>query len=156
MNLAHLRISLVTPIIDGPNEEEHVLQRLVDRSEITDLIHRLGRSLDHKQFDNLRTILTPTATASTPGGQAEGIDAVVAQASRNHGDHEQIQHVITDVLVDVDGDNATATANLVVTFADADVPKLVLGERYRFGAARRPEGWRLASVTTDLVWRTTS
>jgi len=119
-----------------------------DRQDITDLISRLGRWLDDKRFDDARSVLTEDVTVRTPGGQAEGLERVVAQASRNH--QVPTQHLITNVLVDVDGDAATATANLLVTFAGESQQ----GERYAFGAARTVDGWRLSRVEVTPVWRT--
>ncbi len=120
-----------------------------DRQDITDLISRLGRWLDDKGFDDARSVLTEDVTVSTPGGQAEGIDRVVAQASRNH--QVPTQHLITNVLVDLDGDRATATANLLVTFAGDTIDRQ--GERYRFGVARTDDGWRLSRIEVTPVWR---
>jgi SnoaL-like protein len=120
-----------------------------DRQDITDLISRLGRWLDDKQFGDARAVLTEDVTVRTPGGQAEGIDRVVAQASRNH--QVPTQHLITNVLVDLDGDAATATANLLVTFAGETLDQQ--GERYRFGAARTPDGWRLSRIEVTPIWR---
>ena len=120
-----------------------------DRQDITDLISRLGRWLDDKAFDDAGSVLTENVTVSTPGGQAEGIERVVAQASRNH--QVPTQHLITNVLVDLDGDRATATANLLVTFAGPELERQ--GERYRFGVARTPDGWRLSRIEVTPVWR---
>jgi hypothetical protein len=120
-----------------------------DRQDITDLISRLGRWLDDKRFDDARTVLTENVTVRTPGGQAEGIERVVAQASRNH--QVPTQHLITNVLVDLDGDSATATANLLVTFAGEELERH--GERYRFGVTRTPDGWRLSRIEVTPVWR---
>jgi SnoaL-like domain len=120
-----------------------------DRQDITDLISRLGRWLDDKEFANARSVLTEDVTVSTPGGQAEGIDRVIAQASRNH--QVPTQHLITNVLVDLDGDHATATANLLVTFAGSVLERQ--GERYAFGVARTGDGWRLSRIEVTPVWR---
>jgi hypothetical protein len=63
--------------------------------------------------------------------------------------------VITNVLVDLDGDRATARANLIVTFAPrADAPEshFVIGERYRFEALRTSQGWRLSRIEASPVW----
>lgn len=120
-----------------------------DREQITDLISRLGRWLDDKQFDDARSVLTEDVTVSTPGGQAEGLERVVAQASRNH--QVPTQHLITNVLVDIDGDTAAATANLLVTFARDTLDQQ--GERYRFDAARTPDGWRLRRIDVTPIWR---
>jgi hypothetical protein len=90
---------------------------LLDRDEIETLVHRLGACLDEGRFDDLRTLFATDAVASTPGGVAQGIDALIAQASRNHAPDDGIQHLISGVLVDRDGDTASVRANLLVTFA---------------------------------------
>ena len=133
------------------------LQALADRAEIEDLVHRLGASLDERRFDDLRGILVEGATARTPGGLAEGRDAMVVQAERNHPVEDRIQHVISGVLIDLDGDDATVRANLVATFIRADTathPHMVLGEVYRLRVRRTADGWRLSSVETQPVWAT--
>ena len=90
------------------------LQQLDDRQAVTDLVSRLGLWLDGETtLEQARAILAEDVAVSTPGGTAQGIDKVVAQARRNH--EVPTQHVITNVLVDLDGDRATAGANLIVT-----------------------------------------
>jgi 3-phenylpropionate/cinnamic acid dioxygenase small subunit len=136
-------------------------QQLADRHDITDLVYRLGAVLDDQRFDDMRTLVVEEATVRTPGGAAEGREALIAQARRNHQPDEPTQHVITNVLVDLDGDRAKVRANLVVTFAspahrDAALPapptKYTLGEIYRFDVVRTPEGWRFSRVETSPVW----
>jgi hypothetical protein len=124
---------------------------LADRLAITDLVSHLGLWLDEKRFDDARSVLVEDVSVSTPGGQAQGIERVVAQASRNHED--DTQHAITNVLIDVDGDRATVGANLVVTFARDGARIATHGERYRFQAVRTPEGWRLSRIEVKPVWR---
>ena len=129
-------------------------QELADRQAIADLVSRLGAWLDDKRFDEAASVLTEDVTVATPGGTAEGIERVVAQARRNHEGYET-QHVITNVLVDIDGDRAAARANLTVTFASAS-SHFTMGERYRFAAARTPAGWRLSRIEVAPIWRTGS
>ena len=54
---------------------------------------------------------------------------------------EKTQHVITNVLVDLDGDTAKAGANSIITFPDNTQT-----ERYAFETRRTPEGWRLTRI----------
>jgi hypothetical protein len=128
-----------------------LIHDLTDRREITDLVSRLGLWLDEGRFDEAPSILTQDVAVSTPGGQAQGIERVIAQARRNH-QHAHLQHVISNVLIDLDGDLAAVRANLVVTFAD-DAISSQQGERYRFEALRTPDGWRLSRVEVEPVWR---
>jgi SnoaL-like domain len=137
------------------------LRQLVDHTQITDLVHRLGVCLDEGRFDEMRSLLVEDATARTPGGTARGREAVVAQASRNHRPDQPIQHVITNPLVELDGDRAKVRANLVVQFASpsgahesalAPPVELTLGEVYHLDAVRTSDGWRLSRVETTPVW----
>jgi 3-phenylpropionate/cinnamic acid dioxygenase small subunit len=128
-----------------------LLQDLNDRREIADLVSRLGLWLDEGRFAEAPSILVDDVSVDTPGGHAEGIERVVAQAQRNH-QYAHLQHVITNVLVDLDGDRASVRANLVVTFAnDAIVSQQ--GERYRFDARRTPDGWRLSRIEVVPLWK---
>lgn len=135
------------------------LRAMVDRDEITRLVFRLGYALDAGDAEQLHDLFVEDATARTPGGTAEGVEAVVAQAARNHRPEDGIQHRVSNVLVDLDGDRATVRSNLVVTFARrepvADRP-VTLGEVYGFEARRTADGWRLASVVVEPVWASRS
>jgi len=133
---------------------EGALRELLDRAELDELVTKLGRWLDGGGHRPPRDLLADDVTVSTPGGQAAGIEAVAAQAARNHGDHVT-QHAITDRLVELDGDRAVVTANLTVRFAPLveGGESSTLGERYRFEVARRDGGWRLARIEVVPVWR---
>jgi hypothetical protein len=134
---------------------ERMLRELADRNEITDLVSRLGLWLDEKRFDEATSIFTEDVAAQTPGGTVQGIALVAEQARRNHATVERTQHIITNVLIDLDGDHATVQANLLVTFAyhaDTPGPHFTLGERYRFEAIRTPQGWRLSRLRITPVW----
>jgi SnoaL-like domain len=147
----------MTPTADA------TLQQLVYRNEITDLVRRLGVDLDEGHFDDMRSLLVEDATVRTPGGTAEGREAVVAQARRNHRPEQLSQHVITNLLIDLDGDRAHARANLVVAFgplagtADLARPlelpvQYTTGQVYGFDLVRTPDGWRFFGIETTPLW----
>jgi hypothetical protein len=134
---------------------------LTDRNDITDLVYRLGACLDDRRFDEMPSLLVEAATVRTPGGAAEGREAVIAQARHNHKPDEPTQHVITNPIVELDGDRAQVRANLVVNFAapahrgeslPAPPRKYTLGEIYHFDVVRTPEGWRFSGIETTPVW----
>jgi SnoaL-like domain len=138
---------------DNPTESQRRLQELIDRTEITDLVSRLGIWLDDKRWDEARSILTEDVTASTAGGSVAGVDQVAEQARRNQ--RVPTHHVITNIVIDLDEDQATVRANLIATFVggpDGSGPDSQLGERYRLEAVRTPEGWRLSGVEAKPVW----
>ena len=137
------------------------VQELLDRQEVSDLVNRLGACLDDGRFDDMRDLFVEEATARTPGGTAEGREALIAQARRNHTPNERVQHIITNLLIDLDGDRGEVRANLVVPFAatasndqEALAPpvRFALGEIYGFDVVRTSAGWRLSRVETVPVW----
>jgi hypothetical protein len=130
------------------------LAALRDRAEIGDLISRLGSCLDEHRFDDLRSLFVEDASASTQGGVATGRDAVVAQATRNHGEFEKLQHTIANVLIDLDGDRAEVRANMIAALVRTGLrPDLAFGGVYTFGLVRTAAGWRFARLAVRQVWR---
>jgi ketosteroid isomerase-like protein len=128
---------------------------LLDRQHIVDLVTSVGRRLDERDFEALRDLFADDATIATPGGTVRGHDALVAQARRGHSRDKGIQHVITDHLVDIDGDRARVRANLLVAFAASgpdDPQPFLLGEVYRFELRRSADGWRISSLSSTPVW----
>ncbi|HEY3632509.1 MAG TPA: nuclear transport factor 2 family protein [Jatrophihabitantaceae bacterium] len=131
------------------------LDTLLDRQRIVDLITELGRCLDERDFESLRGLFTADASVTTPGGTATGHDALVDQARRRHSADDGIQHVITNPIVDLDGDRAAVRANLLVSFAHSgptDPEPFLLGEVYRFELRRTDDGWRFTSLSSTPVW----
>lgn len=127
------------------------LAALADRLELEALVSRLGRWLDAGgEPAAAPSLFTPDVAVRTPGGRAEGIDAVVAQGVRNHA--VPTQHLITNPLIALAGDRATISANLLAAFAREDGPELI-GERYALEAVRTARGWRLSRVEVTPVWR---
>jgi SnoaL-like domain len=130
-------------------------QTMSDRHHILDLIATLGRCLDERDFEVLRDLFTDDASVTTPGGTATGHDALVDQARRRHSQDAGIQHVITNQLVNIEGDRASVRANLLVSFARSGVSDphpFLLGEVYRFELRRTDDGWRIAGLGSTPVW----
>jgi hypothetical protein len=139
------------------------LQQLSDRAEITDLVARLGVCLDESRFDEMAGLLADHATVRTSRGEAVGREAVLEQARRTHPADQRFQHVITNLLLDLDGDRATARANLAVHItvpgdgpaaegSPAPAPRASLGHVYRFGLARSEAGWCFVHLEIEPVW----
>lgn len=130
------------------------LGALADRIELGELVSRLGRWLDDPTSGSPGSLLADDVSVRSPGGESRGRRRVVAQARRTHA-AAVTQHAMTDILTTVDGDAATITANLVVTFVAGDgvpSPRYQAGARYRFGARRTADGWRLTRIDVEPVW----
>jgi hypothetical protein len=132
----------------------HPTGNLADRQELEQLVWTLGRCLDERDFDGLRQIFTAEATVTTRE-TASGHDALVDQARCRHSHDQGIQHIITNLLTDLDGDQATGRANLLASFArtgPADLAPLLVGEVYRLTFQRTPHGWRITRLTSTVTW----
>jgi hypothetical protein len=147
------------------DQTERRMSKMLDRSEIVELICRSLVCIDEGRFTDLQAIYTEDASASAPGGQSQGRDAIIAQVSRNHVPEIRSQHLVGDVVVDLDDDEAQARANVLAAFAPAasdDVSPLAppaqctFGTVYRYAAVRTEEGWRLSSVEITPRWVTGS
>lgn len=131
------------------------LTAVIDRFDIERAIFSVGRCLDDRDFDGLRNLFTEGASVSTPGGDVRGHDALVAQARSRHSNDEGIQHLITNLLIEQDGDRAAVRANLLVTFAKTgvgDPSPFVLGEVYHFELERTASGWQITRLASTPVW----
>ena len=88
---------------------------IADRIEIADLSTRLARLLDEKRWEDAGTVFTDDVAVHSPrGGVLRGLAEVVAFLRRDDVEDQQTQHTTTDLLVDVEGDHATASANSTV------------------------------------------
>ncbi|MEU4835570.1 nuclear transport factor 2 family protein [Streptosporangium sp. NPDC023615] len=136
-----------------------VLTDLTDRHALTDLVARLTRWLDDScaapalDGEGLRAVYSEDATVRSPRGGARGVDAVLEYVRRTTSPGEHTQHFTTDVLVDLDGDRADVTANLLVyLFRPGQAPHRTVGLRYAFTAARLPGGWRFTRAEITPAW----
>jgi 3-phenylpropionate/cinnamic acid dioxygenase small subunit len=145
-----------TTISETASELER-LKEVLDREAISDLIHRFGVVLDDQRFDDLQSVFAEDATITTPGGRAQGLDAIVAQATRNHTPELRTQHLVTDLVVDLDGERARARANYLAVFFTgsgdpAPSPRFQIGSVYRFELVRTTGGWRLHTMEMLPTW----
>jgi 3-phenylpropionate/cinnamic acid dioxygenase small subunit len=125
-----------------------------DRIEITDLFARLAHLLDEKRWDDADTVFTGDVAAHSPrGSELRGLDTLVGFMRQAEVEGEHTQHLTTDLLVDVDGDRAAASANALTYFyRDGRAPHLTSGLRLACTAVRTPAGWRFNEWRTTLAW----
>ncbi|GAA3602332.1 hypothetical protein GCM10022223_17640 [Kineosporia mesophila] len=127
---------------------------IADRIEIADLFSRFALLLDEKRWDDAGTVFTDDVVGRSPrSGDIRGLDTLVAFMRQAEVEGEHTQHLTTDLLVDVRGDQAAASANsLVYFYRDGQAPYLTSGLRLACTAVRTPAGWRLRETSTSVVW----
>jgi hypothetical protein len=136
-------------------ELERTLRELVDRDDIGRLISGLGAVLDERRLEDLASIVADDVVAELPFGTVNGVDGMREAAAANLEPYARTQHVLTNYLIDLDGDAAIATANLIavhVLAADDPSTHFDVGGAYRFEAIRSLDGWRLSRVHLRPIW----
>ena len=129
------------------------ITRIADRLEITALFARLARMLDEGRHEDARTIYAEDVVVRSPRGELRGIDEVIAFLRRSQVEGEHTQHVNGDVLVEVDGDRAQASANqLVHYYRTGEPPHRRSGLRLAYSTVRTPAGWRFCEGQLTLAW----
>jgi hypothetical protein len=122
--------------------------------QLTTLLPRLYAALDEHRFADLAEFYTPDVRATTPGGDLVGHAELVAQATRNHAHVAALQHQVTGLIIDREGDRAELRANLVAVFADHDrAPVYELGGVWRGQAELHDGGWRISGFTIVPTWQ---
>jgi hypothetical protein len=146
------------------NNKEHLW---FDRFEITELLNQFFRALDEKSFNEttMSTIFTPDAKAVRPNG-------VAVTGPRNIGESQRqsfvrfraTQHLVSDQVTTINGDDAEVRANLVAMhlWADGNGDPNALERYFLAGsvvqakAEMTSSGWRISELAVHNTWRTGS
>ncbi|GAA3608074.1 hypothetical protein GCM10022419_111260 [Nonomuraea rosea] len=127
---------------------------IADRIEIADLFTRFALLLDEERWEDAGTVFADDVVVHSPrGGELHGIDKVVAFMRQGEVEGQHAQHTTTDLLVNVDGDQAAASANSIVYYyRDGQAPHFTGGLRLTSATVRTPAGWRLRDVRIMPAW----
>ncbi|WP_409329655.1 nuclear transport factor 2 family protein [Trujillonella humicola] len=132
------------------------LQDLRDRIEIGDLLARYSTALDAREWELLGEVFTPDATCDYGTlGRPRGVEEITALIRGTIGDLDATQHLVGNVVVRVDGDEASADCYLISQHVRAGTPggdHYLLGGRYADHVVRTPAGWRIAHRTLHRTW----
>lgn len=141
-------------------------QELRDRAAVTDLVLRMGWLLDRRDWDAFKALFTErvyTDYTDLWGGrpQEASVDELLAtdaQGSwrRTMDGLEATQHLITNVLADLDGDEGVVTANVVGVHRLTNphgAPPWTLGGTYEIQVVRDAgRGWLIRGITQRITW----
>jgi len=131
------------------------LQALADERDIRNLILSAWAGIDRKDWDAYAGAFADDGEFEILGQRRRGREAIVAGPERDLSGYERLQHIITNVFMQVDGDAAHGHWYAIAVH----VPKVAapaehadVGLHYCFRAARSADGWQLAEVTVEMVW----
>lgn len=128
-----------------------------DRDAIADGLVRYAYGIDDREVETVRALFTPDAhldyTAS--GGPAGPRDEVVDWIFQGLSLVGPTQHVVTNLLADVDGDTATSRCYLVNPLLSPEDPPstvVLIGGEYRDRWRRTDGGWRIEDRLHVVTW----
>jgi hypothetical protein len=131
---------------------------IADRIAIHDLLNRYSTAIDSKDFDLLDEVFTPdgigdyTASGGIRGSLAE-IKPWLAAAL---GIFAVVQHLISNVRVELRGDEATSTCYLFNPLgwerSDGGVEMMYCGGLYHDRLVRTPAGWRIRERVIQTLY----
>lgn len=142
-----------------------LVREVADRMAITDAVTRMGWCLDRRDWDGLKALFTErvrTDYTALWGGEPQEATVDELLSTDKQGSWrktmdglESTQHLITNVLVELDGDSARATANVVGVHRLTNPhgsPLWTVGGTYDFRLVRTEKGWLIRSITQHLTW----
>ena len=130
------------------------VQTLSDRAEITDLLTRYARAVDRQDWDLFRSVFTSDARIdhTQVGGIAGDVEEVAGFLSEVIPMFEAIQHLVSNIDITIDGDEAKVVAMVYNPLKLPDSPVWATGGWYHHELVRTPDGWRSRSLVEEASW----
>ncbi len=131
-------------------------QMILDRFEIIDVFNRYAAGVDGQDSALYRSCFTDQMDVDVTGESVnQTADAWVDQAIAAVSGFEKTQHIITNHMITVNGDEADATAYVQAKHFNKDSTWSVWGH-YTNKLVRTPEGWKINSLKLTMDWHSTS
>ena len=129
-----------------------------DFLEIQQVLYAYARAIDQKDWKALERVFTPDARIhyALERGAELRFPELGPWLARSMVIFKATQHVISNPLVEVNGDTASSTAYLIASHVqvrqDGSESVTREGGRYTDTWLRRPEGWRIATRRLERIW----
>lgn len=129
------------------------MARLADRLAIEDLISSYVVAMDGQDWGLFRSCFLPDArTTMDRVGEFATCDAVIELYATRFTIFAALQHFVTNVVVAVAGDRATARTYFVSHHVPKDSEPYTYGGTFDFDVVRDGERWRFSSHTIRILW----
>ena len=125
-----------------------------DHAAVAALITRLYQLLDEQRFDELDSVYADHVVLEFPSGEMHGLEAVTAKARERAERYPRMQHVNTDVVIELDEDTARVRSNHLAFHVGPSGERFDAGLVHHFEAARTAVGWRFIRGTGNQIWST--
>jgi 3-phenylpropionate/cinnamic acid dioxygenase small subunit len=137
-----------------PNELES-LANLADRLAIIEVLHRYAFAIDTRDWIAFRQLFTDDVDADLIGFKHwTNLDAWVTDFEAGHAAMVSTQHVITNEVVEIDGDRARANSYGTNRINQPDsAQSITTGCSYHDDLVRTADGWRITRRICRILWR---
>jgi 3-phenylpropionate/cinnamic acid dioxygenase small subunit len=132
------------------------LQSLLDRQEISDLLVRYTTALDAKDWELLESCFTKSPVFVHPGGRLVGFTEILARTSAALTPLTITQHLLGNLVVEVNGDTARASCYFRAQHVRTGTPggdTYIIAGRYIDTLSRTSLGWKIAERVQSYMWR---
>jgi ketosteroid isomerase-like protein len=131
------------------------IQEISDRLDIQALVHKYARAVDTRDWDLWRSLFTDDAVVdySSAGAIAGGRDEVAAWLEQALSAMQMMQHFISNIEAEIDGDTAQVRAMFYNPMKLPGMDELsYCGGYYHHTLVRTPDGWRSRAMREENAW----
>lgn len=139
---------------------EQAIRLLLDKIEVSEVLHRYCLAIDTRDWDLLATCFTDDCEADFRSfGSHEivhGRDTWIAAVRETIHGLDATHHATTNHMSEIDGDDAKLTAYIQAMHwlqNDLGDPEYTVGGYYTCALTRLEEGWRIASYSLTVTWQ---
>jgi hypothetical protein len=148
--IAATTLVAITQAATPPSREslEARVQRIEDRTDIERLLMEYGRSLDNRDFVTYSRLFASNGEWSGTLGTHRGPAAIQAAMEKSFAGAADIPkgtnyHLLTNVIIDLDGDRAKAESKWAfVTLEENKPPHVAFAGRYEDSLIRENGQWK--------------
>ena len=130
-------------------------QPVRDHQAIVQLTVDYCWALDSRDFERLRDVFLPDATAELGAGGQTGVEEIIDRVSTALARFDGTQHMVNTHDIDVAGETAIARCYLQAQHVrpTGETPALLtIGGRYEDRLRRTSDGWRIAHRALVTMW----
>lgn len=125
-----------------PSSVEAKLQKLIDIEDIKTLMSKYCHGIDKKDEKTFMSIWAADGVYELPRGQTSGIEGILQLVHKVWREVPKCHHHITNPLIEVSGDRATARTDVIYYRQTADGELQLLSGMYAFEYTRISGEWK--------------
>ena len=126
-----------------------------DREQITEVLVRYATGIDTRDWELFRSCFTPDVHADYGAGVGvwDDVGAITEYMTVMHQDMRDTKHMLTNIVIDIDGTHATASTYVQAVLVVSDDPPLWYEPvgRYVDRLVRTRDGWRIRERAFHLT-----